>query len=360
MKVRYISKGHLDAIREVDVHLMDAFKKIEQVQVEERVMPYRFHDSSVVRLLDTLVLFLASLPRIMKAYIGTEIVHFSSITNYYWFLHIVLRHIFPKVGSIITVHHITVPSNNIRRRIWGCLFNSFDGIATVSEASKRSIVECLGIDQKKIYVVRNGIDQEYFNTDVSARSASSTRRSFLCVGEEYPRKNLSVIFQAIKLLKEEGMDCELVKVGRVKSINDAMRTDRSIQELGIADRVYVDRRPLTISEINALYKNTVAVLSPSTLEGYGLPVAEAAAAGSVLLISKILPYLEFKLPPSCYVEEYLSPQAWAKAMEQVFTQSEETRREVIQAQSSAVCSLTWERSAQTLIECYHSVCSKAK
>ena len=78
------------------------------------------------------------------------------------------------------------------------------------------------------------------------------------------------------------------------------------REHGVADRFrYVGR--VGDEQLKALYQGCQAVLFPSLAEGWGLPVAEAAALGARVLASR-------NVPAAAPLGLELAPDAWASAM----------------------------------------------
>lgn len=106
---------------------------------------------------------------------------------------------------------------------------------------------------------------------------------FLCVGTVEPRKNLSRVFEAYRVGREEKLfDWPLVVVGgrgwKSGSEHEALE---QLCDRGWARYLhYLDDLAL-----HDLYAATGLLVFPSLYEGFGLPAAEAAASGSRVLTS---------------------------------------------------------------------------
>lgn len=106
---------------------------------------------------------------------------------------------------------------------------------------------------------------------------------FLCVGTVEPRKNLSRVFEAYRVGREEKLfDWPLVVVGgrgwKSASEHEALE---QLCDRGWARYLhYLDDLAL-----HDLYAATGLLVFPSLYEGFGLPAAEAAASGSRVLTS---------------------------------------------------------------------------
>ncbi len=102
---------------------------------------------------------------------------------------------------------------------------------------------------------------------------------FLCVGTVERRKNLELVYDALRILESEGFEVpKVVVAGAVGwGVDDFLReveqrtttASRSMMFVGSVDDVALDR----------LYRRARALLFPSQYEGWGLPVREAAIRG---------------------------------------------------------------------------------
>lgn len=148
-------------------------------------------------------------------------------------------------------------------------------VITVSAFSKTQLIELLGIDERRIAVVHNGVDDAYrSNTEVFR----SERPYFLYVGNRRKNKNLPAMLEAFA---RASIPSEFMFY--LSGDPDAVHTTL-IRRLGIGDRVrflgYIPEAALP-----ALYKGAYATAFVSLMEGFGLPVIESMASGTPVLTS---------------------------------------------------------------------------
>lgn len=196
-------------------------------------------------------------------------------------------------GTEILVLHdlafIDYPSgfNNLFRKWYHFLIpkliKSKNHIITVSEFSKKRISEYYKVKADKISVVPNGIDTLKVGLDFTTFEP----KHFLSVGSITERKNHLTIIQAHKMLPTNVRKKYPLKIigGRSNYFNEgdfSKQIDEHIHMLG-----YVG-----FSELQKLYIESLAFISASHYEGFGLPIIEALSYGKHILCSDIPPYKE--------------------------------------------------------------------
>jgi glycosyltransferase involved in cell wall biosynthesis len=143
-------------------------------------------------------------------------------------------------------------------------------VITVSEFSKRELLDVLGADPERVTVIPNGVD-ERFNPSANERAARAAhgleRPYVLVVGTRIARKNVGALAAAARRLDKAGV--ELVHAGSGRGY---MRPEAggTLRELGyVAD-----------AHMPGLYAGALALALPSLYEGFGLPCLEAMACGT--------------------------------------------------------------------------------
>jgi glycosyltransferase involved in cell wall biosynthesis len=150
-------------------------------------------------------------------------------------------------------------------------------IITVSNTTKKEIVEHFKVSAKKIFVTYEGVDDQIYGSVKN----NTKEKYFLYVGNAYPHKNLTNLIKAFNLFEREINDFKLVLVGKEDYFYRNLKS--SFQE---KDSI-VFKGKVTDSELHSLYDNATALIMPSLMEGFGLPVLEAISANCLVLASKI-------------------------------------------------------------------------
>ncbi|MHB8160074.1 MAG: glycosyltransferase family 4 protein [Thermoleophilia bacterium] len=163
-------------------------------------------------------------------------------------------------------------------------------VLTISECSKRDLVEIYGLPENKVHVIYLGVGVE-FTPEVESNSKqkmmekySIAGRYFIAVGNLQPRKNLVRLIEAYARLRNEQPEIcnKLVIVGKKAWKHDPIlafvKNSRWVEDIIITG--YVPKNDLQI-----LYACSDALIYPSIYEGFGLPPLEAMACGAPVIVS---------------------------------------------------------------------------
>jgi len=137
-----------------------------------------------------------------------------------------------------------------------------DRVITVSDFTKREVVEIIGVEESRIHVVPNAAG------DAFAPNGARTDGDYvLAVGTLEPRKNLPRLARAARLA-----DVELRVAGAPGW--------GSVDVEGATFLGFVPD-----DELARLYRGALCVAYPSLYEGFGIPVLEALACGAAVVTS---------------------------------------------------------------------------
>lgn len=216
---------------------------------------------------------------------------------------------FPVVGTptVVTVHdatterlpHLTFPTRAARWR-WRVkqrlALRQACAVVTVSQASRREVIEFLGVPERRVHVIREAPDPEFRPLTAARRVAVLAShglvpdaRYLLYVGGISPHKNLEVLLAAFEEVARDHSDLRLLLAGDASDdpfLSSATVVRKVAETSPFADRVtftgFVDDELLV-----ALYGGAVATVLPSLGEGFGLTAAESAACGTPVVASEL-------------------------------------------------------------------------
>jgi glycosyltransferase involved in cell wall biosynthesis len=157
-------------------------------------------------------------------------------------------------------------------------------VITVSDFSKSRLLDISGVDESRIAVIANGVNRAFHpRSSAEVRTVLSQLKIpalyFLAVGSIEPRKNLGRLLEAWSICEPRiGNNVHLVIAGDVgqRHVFRGVELKRLPQRVHLAGFVPDEYLP-------ALYTGSIALVYPSAYEGFGLPVAEAMASGTVPL-----------------------------------------------------------------------------
>lgn len=233
-----------------------------------------------------------------------------------------------------------------------------DHFITVSEYSKRDIVQKLHISADSITVINLAAGQEYTRT-VDAEYSAKVRHKYhlmrpylLHVGTINPRKNLEFLVRVYAAVKRDHhLKQQLVITGKKGWHYDALF--RLVSELGL-ERDVVFTGYVRDHEKPALYHGADLFVFPSVYEGFGLPPLEAMSCGTPVICSNTSSLPEvigdggISLSPTDEV-------AWAEAIMAVLGDPARAKELAAKGRKQAA-RFSWDRCAKETLSVYHTVC----
>lgn len=160
-------------------------------------------------------------------------------------------------------------------------------VVTVSHSTAQDLHTYYAVPEDHIYVVPDGIDFEKWRQRApgdlqSIRQKYQFSKPFiLCIGARRPHKNYRRLVEAFYSIHDQ-LPHELVFAG---SIDERFSDDAQLatEQLGLNGRVrFLDWVPE--KDLPALYQLADILAQPSLIEGFGLPVLEAMASNTAVLV----------------------------------------------------------------------------
>ena len=161
----------------------------------------------------------------------------------------------------------------------------------VSEHTRNDLVKHYGVPHGRTCVVYHGIDESFRNAGEDATSVQRVRAKFnlterpyfLFLGSVEPKKNLPMLLRSFGKALEAGLEADLAVAGRagwqaqeVREVAESLPILRDrLHFLGFVDQ----------ADLPPLLGGAKAMVTPSRYEGFGMPLIEAMAAGTVVLSS---------------------------------------------------------------------------
>jgi glycosyltransferase involved in cell wall biosynthesis len=217
-----------------------------------------------------------------------------------------------------------------------------DAIFTVSAAARDDLVRAAGAPRDRIFVTPNGVDPLFFE----ARAREGPRGPYLlAVGSFEPRKNLPVLLEVLRLLRRDGRDLSLVVAGR-RGWTHSLPVGDLAPHVQLAGTVPDE-------ELATLYAGAACFVIPSLHEGFGLPLAEAMAAGVPAVASDIPALREV----GGETVRYADPQdaaSFAAAIRSALDDREGSLLRAAAARGRAR-RFRWEETARATLEVYRRV-----
>lgn len=224
-----------------------------------------------------------------------------------------------------------------------------------SVATKRDIVNLLGIDAARIEVVYAAVDDRFQPLDVTTLAPIRQKyqlpeRFILAGGTLEPRKNYVRLFEAYADALQHHAMPPLVVFGRRGWMYEDIIAAPA--RLGITNMVqFVDF--VDDNDLPALYNLAWAFVYPSLYEGFGLPPLEALACGTPTLVSDVSSLPEvvgdaaLRVPPTDV--------ATIAAQLAVLVHDDVVRDQLRQRGPLQARHFHWQTAAQQALAAYHTL-----
>ena len=224
-----------------------------------------------------------------------------------------------------------------------------NSIATVSEFSKKDILTHYQMNPEKINVVYSAAKEVF--KPVNGETAEATKKKytggteyFLYIGAVHPRKNLVSLLKAFSIFKKrQKSNMKLVLAGRL-----AWKYDSFIQDL----KKYKFREDvimlgyLSEDELVKITGSAYAVIYPSLLEGFGVPVLEAMKSKVPVVTSSGSSMEEIAQDAALYADPKNFEDIAEKMM--LIYKDERLRKELIEKGTAIADQYSWKRTAELL------------
>ena len=237
-----------------------------------------------------------------------------------------------------------------------------DHIITISEHSKRDIIQYFTIPEERITVIPNGVNQAFMVQIPEAEKEAVCRRYaiekgfFVFIGTIQPRKNLSRVIAAYESLPAAiRQRHSLLIIGHygwgeedLKKKLDNLEKEETIRWI----------KSVTDYELYALLQSALAMVYPSLYEGFGLPVLEGFASKIPVITSESTSIPEVAGDAACYVDP-LKTTDIALKMKHI-AQDAPLREMMIEKGWRRVKEFSWEKSAREHVKVFEKIYTQSR
>jgi glycosyltransferase involved in cell wall biosynthesis len=151
-----------------------------------------------------------------------------------------------------------------------------DVIVCISRATADDVRDHLGIDEARLRVARPGVADRFRGAAPAPPAALGGRPYVASLCTHEPRKNLVTLVEAYARLRAGHPELALVLIGSAGW--DGGAAAEAVERLGLRDDVIITGY-LPAAEVPGVLAGARAFCWPALFEGFGIPVAEAQAAG---------------------------------------------------------------------------------
>jgi len=245
------------------------------------------------------------------------------------------------------------------RRTAGALRRA-DGVLTISDFSRRGILERFGLPGEKVCMTPLGLSPA-FRWPADPERERALRRELdiagpflLFIGATEPRKNLLRLIEAMAILRDSGRAVPLVIAGRPGG--DHGKVLAAVNGAGLETLVRLAGYR-SDEDIRALYGAATALIFPSLAEGFGLPLLEAMACGLPAAVSGVSALPEVGGEAALYFDPADAADMAAAAAS--LLDDEGLRRDLRAKGLRRALAFDWAETARLTLEFYRRVAGRA-
>jgi glycosyltransferase involved in cell wall biosynthesis len=203
--------------------------------------------------------------------------------------------------------------DNLHRHFPGVLFAA-DALIAVSAATASDLAGLAGVNPRRVHVIHEGVDPSFF-AGGSNPPYGLPPRYLLFVSTLEPRKNVVNLLEGFARAVAQGYPGELLLVGRWGWHAEAAQ--QALERSPVRGRIrHLDY--LAREALSDVMRGAEALVFPSLLEGFGLPVVEAMACGVPVIVSRASSLPEVAGEAGLYVDP-ASPAEIASAIMRLAT-----------------------------------------
>ena len=214
----------------------------------------------------------------------------------------------PTVVSLHDLYPFDIPENfgmvkgAVNRYLMHQCLQTVDAIACVSESTRRLLRGRFGGTlNRKAVTILNAVEPVSVASAHRPHEVDGDTPFLLCIAQHRQNKNIPLalsVFERLLANRAIRDDTRLLIVGIPGP--DTSQIHARIRQCGL-ERNVILLTGISDGELQWCYRNCELLLAPSTVEGFGLPVAEALLAGCPVVCSDIPAFREIGVDRCRYV-----------------------------------------------------------
>ncbi len=263
----------------------------------------------------------------------------------------------PRVMAIMDVSYLSYPelfrAQDLHKLVHWTAYSVRHAakIITISVFSKRAIIDAYHVPSDRVVVAYPALPDTVLIRAMgkSEKTTALPEKYILSVGTLQPRKNFSRLIEAMAHISDP--DIELLIVGKKGWLYDEILG--APKKFGVENRVrFLDFVP--DEALPSLYTHAKCFVLPSLYEGFGLPVLEAMAHGTPVVVSSGSSLPEIAGDAGIYVDPS-DVSSIIDGINRALTESAADRKARIQQGLQRVKEFTWEGAAAKVMDVLEDV-----
>lgn len=248
--------------------------------------------------------------------------------------------------------------NLYRRKLVPLVTPKSEAIITVSQYEKERILSRLPLEESRIQVIYNGINEKHFRTCNDTKRLNWVRVTYslpkqfiLFLGNPSFRKNPMGVIEAYVIYASKVQDpLPLVTPGlSQKYIIDTLKELKADYD----PTRFITPGYIKEEDLPVVYALSEVFLFPSLSEGFGMPIVEAMSCGTPVITSKISCMPEIAGNSAVLVDPMSAPSI-ADGIIKVLSDVD-TRLDLIQAGLKNAKRFSWNKTAEKVLTIYDRI-----
>lgn len=296
------------------------------------------------------------LKKILKNLSEKAVFHFHNQYNLFFFTKLVPEKLRSKAVIAYTNH------NGLWSKPWDeaedilhkryfqeiAAMKSADLVFVLNEETKNNVVGKLGISEKKVIKIRNGVNTDIYRPltederfDTKEKYKLTDKKIILQVGSVYENKGQARVVEMLSELLKKHDNLVYAYIGGIVSQEYFDKVNRTAKDKSVSDKVVYLGTASPGEEMNRLYNMADATVFASEYEGFPLVCLESVSAGVPVVICSDMP---INLGAGCIVTD--AEAAEQDIEEKIISQSDEYKKLCVSARENALKNYSWQSISQ--------------